>query len=366
VADLQNLADILATVREPARDPGVVDASVLGAAREHDVEALLFRALRAARSWTLQPPAIQHALAEAAARAALVEQVRCAHTRSVIDALDRAGAPPLVFKGAALAYRHYPEPWLRPRIDTDLLIREEQLPRAERQFERLGLSRALKPRGTRVTHQQTYQAAVGGLVQRYDVHWKTSDPAAFADTFTYDELATHAEPLPQLGMARAIGDVHALLIACAHRVAHHFDAESLLWLYDIDLLARSLSTDAWQRLAAMAIAKRLGRVCARGLELAALRFRTPVPYAVMRDLSAVVDEEPSAAYLRPGFRRVDVLTSDLQALGWRGRVALLREHLFPAPSYILRTYGRENGLLLPALYLHRIVRGAAAWFRPLR
>ncbi len=45
---------------------------------------------------------------------------------------------------------------------------------------------------------------------------------------------------------------------------------------------------------------------------------------------------------------------------------LLREHVFPAPAYILNYYGRRQPLLLPALYLHRILRGAGSWFRPIR
>ena len=67
------------------------------------------------------------------------------------------------------------------------------------------------------------------------------------------ELLARALPLPALGPhARGPGDVDALLIACMHRATHrhnpytvngedHHDPDRLIWLTDIDLLARRLS-----------------------------------------------------------------------------------------------------------------------------
>jgi hypothetical protein len=76
--------------------------------------------------------------------------------------------------------------------------------------------------------------------------------------------------------------------------------------------------------------------------------------------------ELTARYVAGGLRRLDVLRSDMHALeGWRACAALLREHLLPPPSYILRRYGSRRAFLLPAFYVHRIACGAARWFRPL-
>jgi len=364
--DLHAIAALLSPTREGPHHSDVLNERQAAVARDHGLGPLLYHALHAAGAWPRQPDAARRALGETAARAALVEQLRTTHTCSVVDALGGANVQPLLFKGAALAYRHYPEPWLRPRVDTDLFIRREDIEATERMFVRLGLHRALRPRGEHVTHQQTYQIAVDGLVHEYDVHWKVWDPQVFSDVFTYDELLEGAVRLPTLGNAAAPGDVHALVIACAHRVAHHFDLDRLLWVYDIDRVARSLAASQWRAAVALAREKRLRSVCARGLALAIDYFDTPVPPDAMTELSAAAADEPTAAYLQERLRRVDLLRSDLHALGWRGKAALLREHLFPEPSYILRSYGRTGRMLLPALYLHRIVRGAAAWFRPLR
>jgi hypothetical protein len=67
-------------------------------------------------------------------------------------------------------------------------------------------------------------------------------------------------------------------------------------------------------------------------------------------------------YLQPGRRWHDELVSCVRGLRrWRDRWDLLREVLLPSPRFILKSYGLGNGsaaALLPALYVHRALRGA--------
>jgi hypothetical protein len=248
------------------------------------------------------------------------------------------------------------------------LIREDEADDASAVFERLGFSRVPRPTGEHVTHQFNYRTMSRGMCLEYDVHCRLLDPQVFSGLLSYDELAREAVLVPRLGpAARAIGDVHALVVACTHRVAHHYDTDSLLWLYDINLLARQLDQPQWTQLATLASDKCIRQVCARGLGLTVELFGTPVPAMVWERLTSTHEVEPSAAYLRQHLRRVDILRSDLHALGgWRARAQLLREHLLPAPRYILASYGQTHTSLLPVLYVHRILRGAFEWFRPLR
>ena len=51
-------------------------------------------------------------------RLALLHTVRC---------LAAHGIPAVALKGAQLAWQHYPQPWLRPLRDLDLLLPEEQI-----------------------------------------------------------------------------------------------------------------------------------------------------------------------------------------------------------------------------------------------
>ncbi|OLE81126.1 MAG: hypothetical protein AUF76_13535 [Acidobacteria bacterium 13_1_20CM_2_65_9] len=347
---------------------GIIDDAVLAAARQHDVGPLVFHALRQGPAWDRQTIAVRDALARLASEAALVDALRLDTDRSVIATLAAAGLAPLIFKGATLAHRHYPASWLRPRVDTDLLIREHDQADAAAAFERMGFTRVPRPTGDHVTHQFTYARAIHGVWAEFDVHWKIADPQVFADVLSYDDLAHESGPLPALGpAARSISDVHALLVACTHRVAHHYDSDSLLFLYDIDRLSRAFDDRSWDRFVVLALAQRVARVCARGLTLAMEVFGSPAPLQVLDALAAPGSSEPSAAYLRGRLRRVDILRSDLESLrDWRARAKLLREHLLPAPAYILHSYGGAHRYLLPVLYLHRIVHGAFEWFRPLR
>lgn len=351
----------------------MLDPDVCEQLREQGVGPLVYRALCERRLLDIQPALVRDELTRLHREEAIFEPFRREEVARVLDALAAAGVKALVFKGTALAYTCYPEPWLRPRLDTDLLIRRGDVEPACRVFEQLGCTRTLRTAGEHVTHQLTYVSAQHGLHIAFDVHWKLSDPQAFADLFSFEELEREARPVPALARAaKTFGDEHALLVACTHRVAHHYDHDILIFLYDIDLLARRLSPSGWDRVSAMATAKRIRQVTLRGLDLASSLLGTPVPNevrATLADLGSWAGSpggEASGAYLATGLRKVDILRADLRELGWRGRVRLIREHLLPAPAFVLRSYGQPWPGLLPFLYLIRIIRGANAWFRPLR
>ena len=362
------IRDVAATLRGEALAPGLDPGAWLTLVERHGVAPLAYRALHDQGRLAEWPGVVRDALTRAAREAALLETLRRDEAETVLAELTAAGVRPLVYKGAAVAYSHYPEAWLRSRADTDLLVAGADRAAAARVFERLGFVRTVRPSGRFVTNQFTYAGARRGARTTYDVHWKIADPVVFADLLSYESLDARAVALPALGpVARRPSDVDAIAVACIHRVAHHNDAETLADLYDLALVARGLDAEGWQRLVALASAARIRRVCARGLTLAADLFDVSLPDQVRRELVEGGAAEDTSAYLGGRLRRIDVLRSDLQALGgWRARVGLLREHVLPAPAYILNYYGRRQPLLLPALYLHRILRGAGHWFRPIR
>src|SRR5216684_3076559 len=103
-----------------------IDDALLDVAMEHTVGPLLYGTLHRNGAWERQSEGVRDALTRIASEAVLLDALRLDTDRSVIAAFAAAGLAPLIFKGAALAYLHYPEPWLRPRVDTDLLIREHE------------------------------------------------------------------------------------------------------------------------------------------------------------------------------------------------------------------------------------------------
>ena len=341
----------------------VLDASLAEAALEHGVGPIIYRALVDRGHWNAVLPGVQELLSRSAREAVVTEPVRHTHLRTVGEALGQEGIRPLVFKGAAVGHSHYAEPWLRTRGDTDLLVRAEEASRVDSVLTRLGLERFPRPGGSRVTQQARYTITTASLEVAYDIHWRIADPHVFANAFSYDELQRESIDGPVAGLRR-IGDVHALLVACVHRAAHHADSDNVRHLYDISLIAKRLTAGEWDRFVARASDVEVRAVCQRGLSLASELFGPCAPDDVHRRLSTRCPE-PSAVFVSHRMNRLDLLRSDLRALHtWRERAALLYQHAVPSGDY-MRAAGGRTGRRLPLLYIERLVRGLNAWRSPL-
>jgi hypothetical protein len=340
-------------LREDVAEPGISLASgATDRARAHRIHLLL---------------GDRYALSELAhdlRAAAALDAAREPELRSVIAVL--ADVKPVLIKGAALAYTHYERSELRPREDTDLLISGDDKERVIAALESLGYERTIEVDGEFVTGQiHFHRHDRRGVRHALDVHWKISNVRAFAAVLSYEEIVAASVALPCLGpAARVPSALHSLVIACAHRVAHHGDTDQLLWLFDIHLLARSLTSAERDQFTVLVTARRLRAVAAKGLATAAAAFGGMDAHWIAGLQTPPATAEPSAAFIGGPMRRVDVLTADLAAtVRWRDRVRLLREHLFPAAAFMYERYGTHNAAALPILYAHRIVCGAPKWFR---
>jgi hypothetical protein len=313
------------------------------------------------------PPALVAGLRAGAHRQVVMELAQRVELQRVVLATRRRGLDVLLMKGASLAYHVYPDPAWRVRSDTDMLIRAADRDRVRACFDDLGYVCEPQTSGRLVTYQfLSERIDQHGVRHLYDVHWKIANPQRFADAVRFDELAEDAVPLPSLGPhARGIGRVHALWLACMHRAAHHYDVDTLVWLYDIHLLMNTLDAAGAARFVALAERTGIRRICLRALLLARDRFGTAVAPTVFASLEAAPASEPSTMFLRPGVRKVDVLLDDMRVLsGWRSRLTLLKEHLFPDTAYMRATYASGSSAPTLWLYVRRIVTGAAKWFRP--
>jgi len=350
-------------------DP-VDQASFLEATVRHRVRSLLAWRLRDRGEWQEWPHALRTPLHASERAEAAIEVARRTDLTIVLGALGAAGIPVLLLKGAAFAYALYPEPWLRPRQDTDLLIAPDAVAEAGQVLERAGYQPVRAVRGRLVTHQRIFaRHDRTGLRHDCDLHWKPANPVAVADLLSFRELfdASQVVSIGDVLVARTPQNVHALLLACLHRATHHHDSDDLLWLYDIHLLAERLTETDVAALVDLSQRSGAGAVCARGLRLARERFETRLPETIFPSLEAAPAARPAlpAAFLKPGVRKADLLMADLGVLPWRGRLRLLREHLFPPAEWMLSDPRGGRRLLLPALYLWRVLRGAGGWFRPL-
>jgi len=277
-----------------------------------------------------------------------------------LSALDEAGHAALLMKGALLAYTHYPRPDLRPRLDTDILIRWEQRAAVDATLSRLGYTADVRASNELVLYQQTYVNRSGdGQAHVLDVHWRLSNPEVFRSVLTFDEMNASATSVSGLPAARGLSDVHALIVACVHRVAHHRDDERLIWLYDIHLLASRLDRAQWAKVAALAAERGVQSVCAAGLRRAQHFFGTSIPATFVAEPAA---SELTARYLQPRRSQVDAVVDDLRSLpAWTDRVRLVREYAFPPKRYMREVYAPATATPLLWLYLRRMVFGARRW-----
>jgi hypothetical protein len=301
-------------------------------------------------------------LREDAMRAAAYESLRAADLAEVLGGLAAGGVEALILKGTALAYDLYPEPELRPRSDTDLLIAPGALPLLRETILALGFEEQPAGGDEHGLRQAAFTRAPGMV---YDVHWSATNIPAFDTVLRFEELRTRALPLPRLGPhARALSHVDALLLACIHRVAHHHDSDRLIWLVDIALLRDRMPRDEHERFWRLAAAGRVVGVCARSIEVAdAWLSRTPHdgPEEWLSEEERT-REEPSRVFLDRDITHGGVLAASLRALPWRARLERLWQVAFPPPAFMRQRFG-SNALTLPWWYLYRGARGVARLFR---
>lgn len=338
-------------------------------ARLHGVTSLLAHLL-SSRDPAGRPDALAALLRDHLRHEAARELVIEAELHRLCAALHAGGVPHLLFKGAPLAYSIYPEPYLRTRCDTDLLVAEHQRDAADALLRSAGYAPDEEAAGGEIAssermYTRQLPCAVGHVV---DLHWRLSNLQAFANALDFETLWADSRRVPRLGpSARMPGLVHALLIACLHRAGHLTPAREvegfeyatgnrLIWLYDIHLLAQRLDGADWDRFVSEAGARGLRAVCLDGLKTAREHLHVPVPEGVLDALSRPGPRELAAGHLHGGRWRRHLV--DLQAVpDWRGRGRLLREWLFPPASYMLRKYGARSRTALPWLYVRRVLGG---------
>lgn len=355
-------------IARPAWEASQDEACFRDCAAYHGVGPLLARRLShmpagdhpVSESWCLARD-LQHEMA--------IELIRQRELVRVLDALAAAGVAPLLLKGAALAYSIYPSPALRPRADTDLLIRPEDRDATARALATLGYEKPNVTCGEFVAYQCGFVLREQrGMTHVLDVHWRISNTQLFSRALEYAELAPRSVPLPALGHhARGLSPGDALLFACMHRV-HHMHSpiraddistsggERLIWLYDIHLLVDAMTSGELMQFTGLAQGKGMRAICKDGLLCARRCFGTHIPEAALVALTGELATEPSAAHLRAGELR-HVLTELRSLSRWRDRIALLREHLFPPSQYMLEKYAVRSRAWLPVLYLQRGIRG---------
>ncbi len=220
----------------------------------------------------------------------------------------------------------------------------------------------------------SYQASFSrqnrlGVGQHLDIHWKINNAQIFASTLTFEELAAEAIPLPSLSpIALGLSRLHSLLLACMHRSGHAhapfyelgepiYAGDHLLWAYDIHLLFTALSAEERSAFCNLAVSKRIAVFCLDGLNAATAAFGDKGDYAKFSALEDAAQRE-KIDVRRLSESRMAWFLANLRSLPEAGqKLRLVRETVFPSPSYMRRKYETENSMMVAYFYLHRLIAG---------
>ena len=302
--------------------------------------------------------------------AELVHEYNLAGATPVIERKISEAIFPIILKGSALAYTHYPSPSLRTRCDTDLLINLASRENTNEILKKLGYKKAHGLEGETVSNEAAYlRRDEIGFIHTFDLHWQINNAQLFARLFSYEDLISRARPISELD-ERAIGlcDTDALLLACLHRAGHlgytthigdkeYSEGNRIVWLYDTHLLFTRMSSEEKQAFATRALELGLAGTCLDALETCSSVLETPVPNSIREALRSAGQSELASRYLHAS--RFERGWIEFQSVtGWGRKWRYIRENLFPPAEYMRQKYphAKSRGTL-PILYLKRAVGG---------
>lgn len=285
-----------------------------------------------------------------------------------LAALQQAGLDYLVTKGTGLAYSLYDPPYVRERCDTDLLFADaDSARRAGQALEALGYRPGQGVEGDLYNYEKSYVLGLPlGEGSVLDLHWQAFNNNVYGPLLPWTGLRSGARSLPALDQGvHTLGLPDALIYAAVHRLCHAAEgnANRLIWLYDIALIAAQLDHAGWHTLGYRATRWQVAHACLDALRATAQLFPCPVPAGTLAELT----ESAAAERVPHGFFRGELgsLLAELRVLpSWVARVRLLGQHLFPAPAYMRAKYHSHTTLGLPWLYIKRLGQGLARRLRP--
>lgn len=319
------------------------------ACRQHGVAGLVYHSLVQSAEFSAFPDSFCDKLKEHYLQSSALELRRVNGLAGVLRECSSCGITPLLLKGAALSYTHYPMPGLRERSDTDLFIRVKDIRLFQQVMVKMGYSVECP---VYKSHQFTCVNPLVFFPDSLDVHWRISNTPRFAKVMNFDEAFAHSVPVPELGKeARALSAENALLLACMHLEGNpQHDAERLIWVYDLHLVASSMEREDLVEFARLAVSKQVQDVCYAALKKSVKCFETALPEEMMQLLSTPLPLMNLLSIIEQS--SLGLLWDDLKVLpGISQKLSLLQELFFPPKQYLWQLYGTSRPIWLPWLYL---------------
>lgn len=291
------------------------------------------------------PAGLRAALQAEAKQAVLRQLPFYAEQRGIFQALDAAGIPFLVLKGAALGQWLYASPTHRPVTDIDLCFADRDAVSA--------LNGVLQPLGYQpvaaggelTTQQRAFDKPFKAFKIRIDAHWAVFNSALLRDALPFQAALARSRIVSCQGQpVRVLSEADALINAVGHRALKQLSgqADTLKWLVDQQLLINSLDPGQWQALLDRCADAGISDLALDALEQSQRTFQTPVPSEVFGILSHNAGLERMK---RHWFKSWPLYQwREMQAVSPRSSVRLrwLAQKLLPNPEAMREGYGEQD------------------------
>lgn len=288
-----------------------------------------------------------------------------AELQHVLHAFHEANIAIILFKGPALAYTVYPQPDLRTYHDLDMLIHEDDLPRARDLLADMGYTfyeefRSNVTNDRRRGYNFTLKAADSWLEVLIELHTAPHDSEIGMD-FDVAALWANAQSITVLGEPTlTMHPVDHLLYLCWHYRFHSFSR--LLWLYDLVMIVRSGGARFdWDMLIERARQQKLATTVYYCLTWCRDLFGVPVPERVWRALQPprlcclIVERfampDPASALATPQGYRQRVLAHHVMVDHASELLKVGLRTLFPSRAAIGQRYMEHSRLPLKWYFL---------------
>lgn len=296
---------------------------------------------------------------QAAIQYALLESSR----QRLASAFAQSGIPAIWLKGIALARTVYPEVWLRPMGDLDVLVPHHKRHAARQAAMKLGFQRPemdyLDMIGApeQVRYQDQLNGGTGDSIC-LEIHFRLlglEQGVLLSDRHdTWFWQQTQEAGRPEVHFTMLKPEAH-LLYLCAHAVLRHRESyQDLLHLYDLHLLIQG-GLD-WRQVVESALALNWSWAVERGLRRAVEAFGGEAPEWVLSDLREWRTEDEKRAILKflrlssPGWEKWKLA---FHALPLRGQIHMLWKTIFPPASFLREVYHPPPSRLLLPYYIKR-------------
>jgi hypothetical protein len=360
---LSLLAAVISEQLPPEAVPADRWTEMIGLANRHGVSPMLLYCIR--KTGFELPDAELDKLREVARISAARNAALEAAQVQIEAALRRIDLPTIWIKGIVLARLLYPDPFLRPMSDIDVLVpfdrRKDALVVAQAEGYRFPDASDMLLRAhdrqllERVSHHYHLVGGPAGVVT-LEIHGRLLSvsneilSAEDIEWFWSQALSYHAASTT----FSTLGPTAHLLYLCVHAEMQHADLY-LLRYFDLHLLVTRTPPD-WPFLIEQAVALRWTLAVESALKHCAEIFGTPVPIEALEQLSAlrpaVEDIRRFEGLRSPGARWVRVHRL-LGMLGFSDRMRLARKILLPAPSYMRARYAIPADQAIWPYYLRR-------------